>query len=232
MRSVWYGFCTLHFPIFSLSPVINGALVIPFLFLFFTFFVMEEIHYRGRGSGRLGGLSFSLSLSFPYDQWSIEEQLHNVLPWAKEEGKDDPLLLLLLLVRLVWLTQSSSRGCGAPLAFSLLHLFFPPLFLRVGGEKLEALSFPPSGIQRPAGAWASSNSTISLDLYAALQGIFLKPANTPSANFSFSVDFCILLQLCWVHLTLELVLMANIWPLLANWQSSSMWGRCLWGGKL
>lgn len=39
--------------------------------------------------------------------------------------------------------QSSSRGCGALFAFSLLHLFFPPLFLRVGGEKLEALSFPP-----------------------------------------------------------------------------------------
>lgn len=97
------------------------------LFCFFAslFFVTEDIHYRGRGSGRLRGLSFSLSLSFPYDQWSIEEQLHNVLPWAKEEGKEDPLLLL--LVHLVWLTLRAAAEAAElflPLAsciyFSLL----------------------------------------------------------------------------------------------------------------
>lgn len=45
----------------------------PFFVSFLYVFVMEEIRYRGRGSKRLRGLSFSLSLSFPYDQWSIEE---------------------------------------------------------------------------------------------------------------------------------------------------------------
>lgn len=187
---------------------------------------MEKIHYRGRGSGRLRGLSFSLSLSFPYDQWSIEEQLHNVLPWAKEEGKEDPLLLL--LVRLVWLTLRAAAEAAELLLPLVSCIYFSLLCFSEWVERSwRRWAFPPSGIQRPAGAWASSSSTIFLDLYAALQDIFLQPTNTSLANLYFSVDCSILLQLCWVHFTLELVLMAYICPLLANWQSSSMWGRCL-----
>lgn len=39
-------------------------------------------------------------------------------------------------------SQAGNRGRVAPLAFHLLHLFFPPPCPRVGGEKLEA-ELPP-----------------------------------------------------------------------------------------
>ncbi|KAJ4947614.1 hypothetical protein JOQ06_009648, partial [Pogonophryne albipinna] len=81
-------------------------------------------------------------------------------------------------------SDSGSRGRGAPLAFRLLRLFFPPPCPRVGGEKLQALSSTPPGLQRPAGARTGSSSTISSGYTCGSDGKSLGLASLPTLLFS------------------------------------------------
>lgn len=133
---------------------------------------------------RFRGVSFSYSVSSPYDQRSIEK--HNVLLWVREEEASSPSLSVFGLAP----SQSGSRDREAPFAFHLLHLFFPPLHPRVGGEKLEGLSSSPPGKQRPAGVQAGSGSVIP-------HGVL-----TQDCQYFFKILYKIVFalhQLCWVQ---------------------------------
>lgn len=110
---------------------------------------MGGVFYRGRGKGEVTrSVPFLFSVSSPYDQRSIEKQLHNVLLRAREEEEASSLPSPNAFGLAA--SQSTITGWGAPLFFHL-----PPLWSRVGGEKLEGLGSSNPGKQRPAGSQAS-----------------------------------------------------------------------------
>lgn len=130
-------------------------------------------------------------------------------------------------------SQSGSRGRGAPLAFRLLRLFS---LLRVSEwveRSWRRWALLPQAQRDLLGLEQAAAPPFLLNLHGALiQDIFFSKLQPPPWILVFSVDFCVLLQPCWVQFGLDLDLMANIWVWLANRQSCSMWGRCLWGRKL
>lgn len=85
-------------------------------------------------------------------------------------------------------SDSGSRGRGAPLAFRLLRLFFPPPCPRVGGEKLQALSSTPPPTPQAyrdlLGLEQAAAPLFPLDIHGAFaRDIFLKTCNLLSALF-------------------------------------------------
>lgn len=124
--------------------------------------------------------------------------------WAREEGKLG-VHSSSSSSRCVWFGCLSERqqrprssSCLSPPAF-----IFPPPCLRVGGEKLEALSSPPSGTERPAGARTSSSSTISSEsTWCTHSGHFLLKAATSSLDSCFFCGF-----LCFAA-----ALLGPVWP--------------------
>ncbi|KAI4830691.1 hypothetical protein KUCAC02_002307 [Chaenocephalus aceratus] len=81
-------------------------------------------------------------------------------------------------------SDSGSRGRGAPLAFRLLPLFFPPPCPRVGGEKLPALSSTPQAYRDLLGLEQAAAPLFPLDIHGAFaQDIFLKTCNLLSGLF-------------------------------------------------
>lgn len=191
---------------------------------------------RGRGSRRLRGLSFSLSFLlpvWPMVHWRAKAQCVAVGRRGGEGGSTPPpppprpLSAFGLAA-----SQSGSRGRGAPLAFS------PPAFIFPSSVWVEwswrHWSLTSSGIQRPAGAWASGSSLQQYILWIYMVHSFRTFISNlqlpPWIHFSLWIS-CMLLQLCWVQFRV-LVLIAYIWAWLANQQPSSMWGRCLSGRTL